>query len=132
WHTLSFTEKEPVKIAPANIKINSVHRIGMMNQALAKMPPITDRNERKNMSIEIENLFQVALEKFKLTHRNDLVAFAVCGVTIHSLFYEHSYFKSLLVEGAECREYFSMSLMIVNNYQLEKAKSELLKPNDNE
>ncbi|MBD2827039.1 DUF4123 domain-containing protein [Xenorhabdus szentirmaii] len=131
WHTLSFAEKEPTKIAPANIKINSVHRIGMINQALAKMPSITERNERKNMSIEIENLFQVALEKFKLTHRNDLVAFAVCGVTIHSLFYEHSYFKALLVEGAECREYFSRSLMIVNNYQLEKAKNELLELNDN-
>ncbi|WP_340617951.1 DUF4123 domain-containing protein [Xenorhabdus entomophaga] len=129
WHTLSFSQEEPYKIAPANIQINRVHRIGMINQVLAKMSPIPNLKERKKVSMEIEGLFQVATERFKLTHRNDLVAFAFYGVTVNMFFYEHRYFKVLLVDCAEHAEYFSKTVMNVNNQELQKVKQGLININ---
>ncbi|WP_446469143.1 DUF4123 domain-containing protein [Xenorhabdus stockiae] len=126
WHTLSFSQEEPYQISLANIQIGRIHRIGMINQVLAKIPPISDVKERKKISVEIEELFQVATERFKLTHRNDLVAFALYGVTVNLMFYEHKYFKELLAESSECTELFDNVISGFDESELEKVKNELL------
>ncbi|WP_340608928.1 DUF4123 domain-containing protein [Xenorhabdus bharatensis] len=129
WHTLSFSQEEPYQILPAHIQISRIHRIGMINQVLVKMLPISDVKERKRISVEIEGLFQVATERFKLTHRNDLVAFVLYGVTVSLSFYEHKYFKALLIDSAEYEEYFSRVMLNVNDPKLKEVKENLLQLN---
>lgn len=101
WHTLSFDkndEPDPLSTEPHHL-FQQLQHVGLINDVLATLPSASDLSQREQLSRQICYLLQVALEKYQLSDRMDLTAFARHGLKYGEQVYQADAVRLLIHKG---------------------------------